>query len=437
MKKPLKMVPILFILMLIFTGCSSETKSKQTGAGSKQPAKTIKLLTNGNNNNGDFRALKAIYEQYRKEVNPNFKMEIESIPNQSQYFQKLQTYIASNQMPDLFKLPNGPLAETLVKQGKLVDMKKTLTDFGKLDQFNKSVIDFLSFEDGSLYLYPEGTFGEAFWYWKKPFEENHIAIPKTYDEFIAACEKLKQAGYTPIAVAGKERWQLIRYLSFIPLRLTHTDFINQLKTGDEKLSGDLGMQAVNFLYTLGKKGFFQKGFSNMDYTQGLNYFLGGKAVIHYNGSWELDKLKTEYEKGNIGYFFDPDVAGGKNIGPHTSITSGLAYALNKQKFDKTTKDFFKYVVDHWGQYIYEKGGEMSPMKGDIPEEAPKLMKDFSSDLAKVTQGGVSWDDKLDPATTEAMGTAANELALGMITPKAFAKRMDEAIKENAPKFFGK
>ncbi|MDV2686978.1 extracellular solute-binding protein, partial [Alkalihalophilus lindianensis] len=103
----------------------------------------------GNNNNGDFRALKAIYEQYRKEVNPNFKMEVESIPNQSQYFQKLQTYIASNQMPDLFKLPNGPLAETLVKQGKLVDMKKTLTDFGKLDQFNKSVIDFLSFEDGS------------------------------------------------------------------------------------------------------------------------------------------------------------------------------------------------------------------------------------------------------------------------------------------------
>jgi raffinose/stachyose/melibiose transport system substrate-binding protein len=65
-----------------------------------------------------------------------------------------------------------------------------------------------------------------------------------------------------------------------------------------------------------------------------------------------------------------------------------------------------------------------------------LTKDISKVLEKVEKGGVSWDDKLDPATTELMGSSANELALGLITPEKFAQRMDKAIKENAAKFFG-
>ncbi|WP_147355982.1 hypothetical protein [Cohnella faecalis] len=40
---------------------------------------------------------------YQKEVNPNFEVEIESIPNDTQYFQKLRTYIAGNQLPTSLK----------------------------------------------------------------------------------------------------------------------------------------------------------------------------------------------------------------------------------------------------------------------------------------------------------------------------------------------
>lgn len=260
-------------------------------------------------------------------------------------------------------MPNGVLSENLAKQGRLVDMKATLQEFGMFDKFNKAAIDFLYFEDGSLYLYPEGKFGEAFWYYKKPFEENNIKVPANFDEFVQAAETLKQKGYTPIALSGKEMWQLVRYLSFVPLRLTHTKFINTLKTGNETFTGETGMKAANLLYTLGKNGYFQKGFSSMDYTQTLNFFLGGNAVMHYNGSWELAQFKDKYDKGEIGYFFVPDVAGGANIGPKTSITAGLAYAFNKDTFDAQTKDFFKFIVEHYNTAVYEVGGFLSPMNG--------------------------------------------------------------------------
>ncbi|RIE00331.1 hypothetical protein [Cohnella faecalis] len=65
----------------------------------------------------------------------------------------------------------------------------------------------------------------------------------------------------------------------------------------------------------------------------------------------------------------------------------------------------------------------------------KLAKDFSLDLEAVAKGGVSWDDKLDPASNEVVGSTANELALGLITPEEFAEKVDKAIGRNAPSFF--
>jgi raffinose/stachyose/melibiose transport system substrate-binding protein len=414
---------------------SASGQNKEAASKTNQPAKKIRLFTKSNENNGDFKVMKSIIDDYKKEVNPNFEVEIESVPNDVQYFQKLRTYIAGNQLPEIFKIPNGVLSENLAKQGKLVDIKKTLQEFGKMDQFNKAAIDFLSFKDGSLYLFPEGRYGEAFWYYKKPFEDNNIKVPTTFDEFIQACETLKSKGYTPIAVSGKELWQLVRYLSFIPLRLTHTGFIDQLKVGDISYTSDVGKQSSNLLYNLGKKGYFQKGFSGMDYTQTLNYFLGGNAVIHYNGTWEINQFKDKYDKGEIGYFLLPDVAGAQNIGPKTSITAGLAYGINAKTFDAATKDFFKYLVDHYNQKSYEVGGFISPMNGSVPDSMSKLTKDFSKVLDSEDKGGVSWDDKLDPASNEIMGATANELALGLITPDEFAQKIDKAIKQNAPKFF--
>jgi raffinose/stachyose/melibiose transport system substrate-binding protein len=455
-KRVLSIMLMFCLVASLFAGCSSATKtetpsvSNQGGteppadqkvtetpaAPANQKAKTLRFFTSSNDNSGDFKVMKSLFESYKKEVNPNFNVEIEAIPNYSQYQQKLRTYIAGNQTPDMFKLFNGVLSEKLASQGKLVDMKALLKEFGQYDKFNKAGLDFLTHSDGGLYLFPEGRYGEAFWYWKKPFEENNIKVPTTFDEFIQACEILKSKGYNPIAVAGKEIWQIIRYLSFIPLRLTHTDFIEKLKVGDVSFTSDTGMRAANFLHTLGTKGYFQKGFTNMDYTQTLNYFMGGKSVIHYNGTWEIKTMNDEFQKGNIGYFFLPDVAGKDNIGPITSITAGLAYAFNAETFDDTTKDFFKYAVERYSQRAYEIGGFISPINGEVPNEMSLLTKDISKVLEKVEQGGVSWDDKLDPATTELMGSSANELALGLITPEKFAQRIDKAIKENAAKFFG-
>ncbi|WP_233568233.1 hypothetical protein [Cohnella faecalis] len=38
-----------------------------------------------------------------------------------------------------------------------MDIKATLQEFGMFDEFNKAAIDFLSFSDGNLYLFPRAN----------------------------------------------------------------------------------------------------------------------------------------------------------------------------------------------------------------------------------------------------------------------------------------
>ncbi|RIE00500.1 extracellular solute-binding protein [Cohnella faecalis] len=112
----------------------------------------------------------------------------------------------------------------------------------------QSCYRFPFFSDGNLYLFPEGKYGEAFWYYKKPFEENNIKVPTTFDEFVDAAAKLKRrvirdrgirqgdvaAGSLPVVH---------------PSSSDHTEFIDKLKTGTKSLpeksheSGELAFHA--------------------------------------------------------------------------------------------------------------------------------------------------------------------------------------------------
>ena len=39
---------------------------------------------------------------------------------------------------------------------------------------------------------------------KKTFEDNGLEIPTTWEEFTAVCDKLKEAGITPVGMHGKD-----------------------------------------------------------------------------------------------------------------------------------------------------------------------------------------------------------------------------------------
>ena len=91
-------------------------------ADGDQPEKTIRIYTNRSESHVAYTLWVNLVERYRAEVNPNFKAEIETVSNLDQYKDKLKLYIAGNNLPDIFQIDKGPIAQELASMGKLVDI---------------------------------------------------------------------------------------------------------------------------------------------------------------------------------------------------------------------------------------------------------------------------------------------------------------------------
>ena len=149
------------------------------------------------------------------------------------------------------------------------------------------------------------------------FEDANVTPPTTFSEFLDTCAALKEAGYTPISVSGKDNWQILRYLLMITYRYADNDFLYNLAQGDQKMNSEIGRKAAEFVQELGTN-YFQSGFASADYTAASDYFTGGNSAMCYQGTWDLQFMENDQlsddMKDNIGYFLLPTVEEGGACG---------------------------------------------------------------------------------------------------------------------------
>jgi raffinose/stachyose/melibiose transport system substrate-binding protein len=233
-----------------------------------------------------------------------------------------------------------------------------------------------------------------------------------------------------VITGGQANWQLMRYLSFPAWRATHDKFIYGYLNGSDSFAKNKAAQAgVELVATMGKSGYFQRGFTSTDYTSGVNLFFGGTGAIYYGGSGLIMNTSQLYKEGKLGMFTVPDVPGMSNMSTNVPIHAGFANAFNAHTYDNTMKEFLAYVVTRYTDLCL-KTGLFSPFNDPLPQGLDPIFYEIQPLFSKAEQGWVSWDDKLDSATLTAMADAQQKLALGMLTPEAFIKEMDEAIKAN-------
>ena len=136
--------------------------------------------------------------------------EIELVNDMQDYFTKLQMYINSDTLPDIFGCPNGTLSAACKDIDALVDVGAELERNGYADKLNGAIRDFLTdADDGNLYLFPQGLYCEYFMYRKDIFEKAGITdAPTTWEEFEEDCQKIADQGEIPVIVGGSDAWQL-------------------------------------------------------------------------------------------------------------------------------------------------------------------------------------------------------------------------------------
>jgi raffinose/stachyose/melibiose transport system substrate-binding protein len=99
------------------------------------------------------------------------------------------------------------------------------------DVFLPGTLDLFAL-DGNIYLLPYIYNTVQFWYDKRIFEEAGVEVPKTWDEFLAVNEKIREAGYEAIAAEGNEPGYSTFYIANMVARMKGPGFL--LKTVEDK-----------------------------------------------------------------------------------------------------------------------------------------------------------------------------------------------------------
>ncbi|MBW7456956.1 extracellular solute-binding protein, partial [Paenibacillus sepulcri] len=219
--------------------------------------------------------------ELKKEM-PNVELVLD--PAMQDDGQKLRTYAASGNMPDIFQADFKTMkAFAESKNIEMLDNAAPTAQFkSDLNPGNEPI---MIAPDGHIYSYPfAGIEFQLLYYNKKLFAEAGVEAPiKTYDQWKDAIQKFKAKGIVPMAIFSKEKWI---GNSFYKGLLTREEPQGYAALTGTELPDSFKLAAQQF-NELKEAGLFDANATNTNYDQASSMFYTGKAAMFVNGQWEI------------------------------------------------------------------------------------------------------------------------------------------------------
>ncbi|MFC6081884.1 extracellular solute-binding protein [Sphaerisporangium aureirubrum] len=374
--------------------------------------------------------LKSFWVQKVKEyqaAHPN--VTIKNVPIENEAFKaKLSTVTQSGKTPDLYTTWGGGVLKQQVDAGLVKDLSSEAATW--LADFTPAALSAYQF-DSKTYAVPNDIGMVGFWYNKKLFAKAGITEPPgTWTAYLDAVKKLKAAGITPIALAGKEKWPGHYYWAYLAMRVAGLDALKQAAVDDDFNKPDF-VTAGAKLKELVDLQPFQKGFLGAGYgtPDGQAAVMGnGKAAMELMGQW-APTVQKDAGKGlgdDLGFFPFPAVEGGKgNVADAFGGGGGYAVGANAPA---AAVDFLKFLssADIHRQTV-ETGAVLPVLKGE-----ESIVKDPNLSVVATQLAGASgFQLYLDQAYPPAVGAEVNDSVAALIAGQKTPEQVADAITQVA------
>ena len=233
--------------------------------------------------------------------------------------------------------------------------------------------------DGKLYAIPYQPYLRAFMYNKEHFEKAGIKkVPKTWDELLDVCAKLKDAGYNPITTDDAYAYMNLGYQI---CRYKGQKFVHDLVMGEESWKDEGVMKALKDYEELARLGYFSPSVMSNVWPAGQQEMAAGTASMYVNGTFLVNELMPatgpDFPWGVFAY---PAVEGGVE-GADANIYSSQCFAVSKDtKNPELAMAFIAYMTT--GKYDEKLAADTYgiPMGVDTPwpvqlEDAKQVLAD--------------------------------------------------------------
>jgi raffinose/stachyose/melibiose transport system substrate-binding protein len=362
---------------------------------------------------------------------PNVRVTHEATPG-FDHQTKIKLDATSNRLPDIFsfwRLDPSYGLDQIADAGRLAD----LTEWKNNDPFFKDLFDDSSWgtatRKGVVYGVPNQMFYIFLLANKTVFDRAKVAIPKTWDEFVAAGPALKAAGEIPWGANNGNDSMAARIYNYVMSRHLGNEKAVNIHGGAEAVNTPEMVEAATLVQKLLSGNLPADAITTSNDLAYAKYINAERAALVIDGSFRLQAVDAKIADNMVVLDF-PLTPGGaqKEFNVERDLTQ-LWYASKKQYDDEERRPYIQELIRRLtsrqaGKHFQEVAKTAQPQlnMGSDPAILGRLTVE-TTERAFAAPGN-KWVPKLQtPEKRTRFEPLLSEFIAGKYTPQEYVERL--------------
>lgn len=349
-----------------------ETPAKE--AGSKEKVVVTALIQQSRN----FEGLQKMIQKLEEEE--NIKIDAQIVPD-DESLNMIKMKLNSGECPDIIDYNVPAVYDIIDPASNFADMT------GEAWTDRLIIPENVTAKDGKIYGFPflsvPGLHG--FIYNKEVFDKAGVEVPATWDELLAACEKIKESGTTPIFMP-KDTWvpQILMTDNFAKILGADgcKDFADKILKNETKWSDVPEFAEVLDKYLeLYQKGYVNSNFASATYDDTIAAVADGTAAMHFNGDFFATSVLEANPEAQIGMFPISMKEGADVITENMSSAGFVAYK-NSENLDVVKKIFDLWSTPEYANLYFADRPAFPAFQGVDGGKVPDYLAEINENYIK-------------------------------------------------------
>lgn len=330
--RKVKTVSALMIICLLLSSCSFQRENEKDLF--LQNTVSISVSTMFAGEDGYAQIFNDAVEKWEKET--GYNVSATSNTSDEAYKNRIIMDFQTGAEPDVLYYFNGVDSNVFVANKRVVSLDEIREVYPEYASNMKEDMMKASNYDGKIYCIPVNGYWEALFVNKKVLQEAGVDIPDentSWEEFLACCRNIKNAGKTPIAVSLCEvphYW--FEYCIYNYQTPENHAIVPEFVIDNMGQAWVNGLSDIKRMYA---SGFFPENTLYMSDEEAKSLFLSGEAAFLLEGSWYAAQIRERSDTDNFCVTYVP----GTETRQNTDIISGLStgYFITRKAWEDDEK----------------------------------------------------------------------------------------------------
>ncbi len=338
--------------------------------------------------------------------------------------------------PDVLFFFNGVDSNQFVEQGKVVSIDEIREQYPDYAGNMKDDLLGASPADGVKYAVPVNGYWEGMFVNKEVLEQAGVEVPTTqttWDQFLEDCQRIKDAGFTPIAASLQEIPHY--WFEYAIYNFQSVDTHNTVPTSADDEFGKAWADGLNDIKALFEAGYFPENTLTATDAETFQLFTSDKAAFLIDGSWKIGGIAEAVD--DIENYTVVNVPG-KGDRKTTDEIGGLSmgYFITRKAWEDEDKrdaavSFVEFMTSNEEVSKFAGTSVTALKEAATPDESQfnALQKDALAYAASITGISPAVQDNLSEAAREPIFADMASIVQGDVTAQDAVAAVLEALNQ--------